>query len=567
MDHIPSPPRPGTWEDSSKTSDSASNSIPESAKDVKQLFNDLLKEKNVGGSASWEYALKLIGNDARFEMFRRHPERKQMFSAYKVQKAKDEREEQRLKAKRSKDNLEKLLQTSDKMSASVTYRKAGELFRDQDAWKAVNEQDRKEIFREVSEHLSKREKEEQKARRKRNMKVLSEILDSMTSICSGTTWQEAQQLLLDNPVFAEDAELLAMDKEDALIVFEEHIGKWRRTTRKRRKWTRFELCECSERTGNHPRFTSMLSQPMTGSNPLDLFKFYVEDLKARYEDEKLIIKDILKRKAFDVTGETTYDAFVDCISEDDRSGQLDAGNVKMVFERIVEKVREKEKERLREETRKRKKLESKFLHMLHDVEPAINEKSAWEEVRPLVCELETFKVIETEPERATLFHAYQEQMQESCSHHHSKSKKKKERKKEKSRKRSYTSSESDDGEIDRKGRRDRSRRRDSVSSISSSSTRSRSGSRDRSKRRSPSRSSSRSRRSYSPGSSFEKDERRRTGSGRTKSPEASTRRESKARGDENRRTGNEKNAESEASDIEELEKQRKMLLAQLAKHK
>lgn len=31
-----------------------------------------------------------------------------------------------------------------------------------------------------------------------------------------------------------------------------------------------------------------------GSTPLDLFKFYVEDLKARYHDEKRIIKDILK---------------------------------------------------------------------------------------------------------------------------------------------------------------------------------------------------------------------------------------------------------------------------------
>lgn len=34
---------------------------------------------------------------------------------------------------------------------------------------------------------------------------------------------QAQQMLLDNPAFADDDELLAMDKEDALIVFEDHI--------------------------------------------------------------------------------------------------------------------------------------------------------------------------------------------------------------------------------------------------------------------------------------------------------------------------------------------------------
>ena len=38
-----------------------------------------------------------------------------------------------------------------------------------------------------------------------------------------TTWSEAQQMLIDNPTFSEDTELLSMDKEDALIVFAEHI--------------------------------------------------------------------------------------------------------------------------------------------------------------------------------------------------------------------------------------------------------------------------------------------------------------------------------------------------------
>jgi hypothetical protein len=36
------------------------------------------------------------------------------------------------------------------------------------------------------------------------------------------------------------------------------------------------------------RFSCMLGQP--GSTPLDLFKFYVEDLKLRFYEEKKIIK-------------------------------------------------------------------------------------------------------------------------------------------------------------------------------------------------------------------------------------------------------------------------------------
>ena len=45
------------------------------------------------------------------------------------------------------------------------------------------------------------------------------------------------------------------------------------------------------------RFHALLGQP--GSTPLDLFKFYVEELKARFHDEKKIIKEILKEKEFD----------------------------------------------------------------------------------------------------------------------------------------------------------------------------------------------------------------------------------------------------------------------------
>lgn len=44
-----------------------------------------------------------------------------------------------------------------------------------------------------------------------------------------------------------------------------------------------------------------------GSTPLDLFKFYVEDLKNRLHEEKKIIKEILKETNFNVEIETQYE--------------------------------------------------------------------------------------------------------------------------------------------------------------------------------------------------------------------------------------------------------------------
>lgn len=75
-------------------------------------------------------------------------------------------------------------------------------------WKNVPENERRDIYEDAVFHLSKREKEDEKALRKRNMKNLTRVLDSMTDVTYRTVWTEAQQLLLDNPTFSEDTDLL-----------------------------------------------------------------------------------------------------------------------------------------------------------------------------------------------------------------------------------------------------------------------------------------------------------------------------------------------------------------------
>ena len=56
----------------------------------------------------------------------------------------------------------------------------------------------------------------------------------------------------------------------------------------------------------------MLGQP--GSTPLDLFKFYVKDLRDKLPTEKKLVKELLKEKEIEITPEMTYDDFVGEIS-------------------------------------------------------------------------------------------------------------------------------------------------------------------------------------------------------------------------------------------------------------
>ncbi|CAG2106047.1 unnamed protein product, partial [Medioppia subpectinata] len=346
---------------------------------------------------------------------------------------------------RAKENLEKFLHTTDKITSLTKYRTAIESLRDVDIWKGVPDIDRREIFDDAIVFLAKKEKTEAKQLRKRNMRVLSDILDSMTQITHRTTWQEAQQLLLDNPVFAEDAELLGMDKEDALIVFEEHIRQMEteeEEEKKREKKRQIRLQRKNRESfigfldelhasgkltsmskwvnlyheiSADPRFSAMLSQPFAGSTPLDLFKFYVEELKARYEDEKQMIKDILKSKDFEVTIATTYIDFATILSEDTRSATLDGGNVKIIYEKLIEREKERERERIKEEQKLKRKLDTAFLAVLAKLDPPIDEDSHWDSVRPLIANEEAFLAIPSEADRITLYKSCIRTMEESFS--------------------------------------------------------------------------------------------------------------------------------------------------------
>jgi hypothetical protein len=57
---------------------------------IKKLFT-----QNITSNATWEQCVKVISKDPRYATFKKLNEKKQAFNAYKTQRLKDEREEQR----------------------------------------------------------------------------------------------------------------------------------------------------------------------------------------------------------------------------------------------------------------------------------------------------------------------------------------------------------------------------------------------------------------------------------------------------------------------------------------
>uniref|UniRef100_A0A671R049 Pre-mRNA-processing factor 40 homolog A-like n=1 Tax=Sinocyclocheilus anshuiensis TaxID=1608454 RepID=A0A671R049_9TELE len=409
--------------------------------EAKQAFKELLKEKGVSSNASWEQAMKLIINDPRYSALPKLSEKKQAFNAYKVQTEKEEKEEARIKYKESKETFQRFLENHEKMTSTTRYKKAEQMFGDQEVWSCVPERDRQEIYEDVLFYLAKKEKEQAKQLRKRNWEALKNILDNMANVTYRTTWSEAQQYLLDNPTFAEDEELQNMDKEDALICFEEHIRALEKEEEEEKQKTLLR-----ERRRQRKNRESFQVTHTHGESHADwLAKNIIninaaKDLKARYHDEKRIIKDILKDKGLLVEVNTGFEEFGSVISSDKRATTLDAGNIKLAFNSLLEKAEAREREREKEEARKMKRKEAAFKSMLKQATPPLEPEATWEGVRERFLKEPAFEDITLESERKRIFKDFMHVLEHECQHHHSKTKKHAKKSKKHHRKRSRSRS-------------------------------------------------------------------------------------------------------------------------------
>ncbi|KAL0880713.1 hypothetical protein ABMA27_001928 [Loxostege sticticalis] len=438
-------------------------------KEAIEAFKELLRDRNVSSNATWEQCVKIISKDPRYNAFKKLNEKKQAFNAYKTQKLKDEREEQRLKTKKNRENLEEFLLSCDRVTSLTKYYKCEEMFSNLEIWRCVPDSDRRDIFEDCIFTIAKREKEEAKALKKRNMKMLAQVLENMNEISYSSTWSEAQVLLLENSSFKNDVSLLGMDKEDALIVFEQHIRnleaeyiqdreqiKKRNKRQQRKNRDNFlALLESLHEEGKltsmslwvelYPvisadmRFSAMLGQ--SGSTPLDLFKFYVENLKARFHDEKKVIKEILKEKAFEVRPDTSFEEFATVVCEDSKSASLDAGNVKLTYNSLLEKAEARNKEKMKEESKAQKKIESAFKWALTDAN--VDHTLPWSEAKEkLDLSAPEFAAVPDEEDRIRIYRDYQHEQEDSCMHYHHPKPRKAKRSKKKKRSHSASLSKS-----------------------------------------------------------------------------------------------------------------------------
>merc|ERR1739838_335157 len=174
---------------------------------AKSVFKEALKEKQVASTSTWEQAMKAIVSDARYNALKKLSEKKQAFNEYKLQRGKEEKEEGRLLAKENKEKLQRYLESSSKVTSRSSYRTAERLFLNIQVWRDVPDRDRQEIFDDALKNLARKEKEEERELRRRNIKNFQQVLSDLKDLNHRSTWGECQQLLMKSASFTEDEEL------------------------------------------------------------------------------------------------------------------------------------------------------------------------------------------------------------------------------------------------------------------------------------------------------------------------------------------------------------------------
>jgi len=291
---------------------------------------------------TWDEAVEILKADQIFSQLPVKEIRK-LFSEFKDKKLQEEKLSEIGQMESKKRSLEEFLVEDKRMHSKIKYEEANELFQSEKVWTAVNDElIRRKLFEKALPTILGREVKLMKVKREQNIENLKKLFKSNKMIMYDTTWAEAQQLLLEDESFENDENLQNMDKEDALSVFQDYqkeldakhgeemkyIAKCKEIAHAKyrknflsllKKLYRDKILTESSlwkdilpKIKDNSAFLNMLCL-QNSTTPLDMFKFFIFDLKTNYATDLAIIKDILRNTEFKITLKANYDTFYNLI--------------------------------------------------------------------------------------------------------------------------------------------------------------------------------------------------------------------------------------------------------------
>lgn len=220
-------------------------------------FKSLLTDRGIPSAMKFKEVQEICQADKRWNALKSAGDRKQNLAEYQTKKAKIEKDEKRDKSKKLRDAFLLMLAENTQIDANTRWRTAQTFLSSDNRYKAIEDDiEREDIFREFSQELGKKEKEDASKARKEAVIKFAQYLEELCvegKINRRTVWADAKPVL--SSALA-DVKYSTMSESDMRRALQEHTVELNRKYREEVKVKRVAqriLCEEKERN-----FTTML---------------------------------------------------------------------------------------------------------------------------------------------------------------------------------------------------------------------------------------------------------------------------------------------------------------------
>lgn len=412
-----------------------------SAEQAKDAFFKLLRKYNIKYDTPWTDALRLVVKERDYRAIKDSRERKRVFEDYCIEQKEEERTKEKERREKLREEFRAMLKTHEDIKHYTRWRTARPIIEREAVFRNAGDDDeRRQLFEEYILGLKKQHAEQEVATRRQALDRLSDLMRT-TVLDADTKWAEAQNAVMNNESFANDDTLRSLHKVDVLQSFEQHIkqlerqlndarqkDKKNKDRRDRQARDGFKaLLQEKLATGqitagskwqdlvpqiqDDERFLNLVGTE--GSGPLDMFWDVVEDEERKIRSKRNDALDILDDQRYEMTPETSLDEFSSVMHRDERSSKWSHQEMKLVHDRLMEKILKRAEEDKALAERNQKKAVDNLRSVIKHLEPQVNIDDSFESIRPRLESYKEYQVLDDEA-RQIAFSKYIRRLQEKA---------------------------------------------------------------------------------------------------------------------------------------------------------
>ncbi|KAL0485267.1 pre-mRNA-processing protein [Acrasis kona] len=389
-----------------------------------QIFKELLTESGVDVDWDWNRTMKKIIRDDRYKVLKSMKQKTDVFNEYVNEKRDLERDVRREREKKTRQDFLHMLSELNDLTSRTNYHTIIQKIEPDPRYAAVRESDRHRIFEEFLLGLEKKEKEERIQKIEQASKEFRAMLERKTNekiIGPDSQYRKNIDKIQNEESFK------MLDEYDRVKIWKDYFGEvakkqdemraQERIARKKQEkenradlWDLFlvlqkqskidvlsswkEIKPIIQNDDSYKRVDANTSGP----NCKELFSEFLIELEKRYKRDKRLFKTMLKENEdLSVHIDSVYDDWIKIMKSDARTMEMDADNVKILFEENVDKAKQRAKKKRRNVERFKKMLDEIFSH-LADVSNVV-----YDVVLPQMQARSCFEKIKSDQERRSLF--------------------------------------------------------------------------------------------------------------------------------------------------------------------